>query len=156
MSEIALLHVPRQLVIFRVGETFYGVDIEAVEEILALLPVTATPGAPAGVLGLADVRKRVVPVFDLHARFGVPRPADTSETRLILVSVEGTSVAMLVDEVDEVLNVKRDDYQSVVTPGNTGAVGYLNGVVRTESKLLLWVDHSRLVPPVVRAVSAAA
>ena len=156
MSEIALLHVPRQLVIFRVGETYYGVDIEAVEEILTLLPITVTPGAPAGVLGLADVRKRVVPVYDLHARFGVPRPADDGETRLILVNVDGASVAMLVDEVDEVLNVTREDFQSVSTPGSTAAVGYLSGVVRTESKLMLWVDHARLVPQAVRAVSAAA
>ncbi len=156
MSEIALLRVPRQLVVFRVGETYYGMDIEAVEEILTLLPITATPGAPAGVLGLADVRKRVVPVYDLHARFGLPRPAESGETRLILVNVDGASVAMLVDEVDEVLNVTRDDFQSVTTPGSTADVGYLSGVVRTEAKLMLWVDHARLVPHAVRSVAVAA
>lgn len=156
MSEIALLHPPRQLVVFRVGATYYGLDIEAVEEILPVLPITATPGAPKGVLGLADVRKRVVPVFDLHCRFGVERPEDSRETRLIMVSASEGPVAMLVDEVDEVLNVRREDYQSVNTPGSASNVGYLNGVVRTEGRLTLWVDHNQLAPGGVSRMAAVA
>ncbi|MEO8539542.1 MAG: chemotaxis protein CheW [bacterium] len=156
MSEPSLLHLPHQLVIFRVGETHYGIDIEAVGEILPVLPITSTPGAPVGVLGLADVRKQVVPVFDLHVRFGVPRPQDSSDTRMILVEVGEGSVAMLVDAVEEVLTVKREDFQSVATPGNTSSVGYLNGVVRAEEKLMLWIDHNRLVPSAVTASLVAA
>lgn len=156
MPEVALLHVPGQVVVFRVGPTSYGIVIDAVQEILPMLPITAAPGAPAGVLGLADVRKRVVPVFDLHVRFGVSRPADSNETRLILVNVEDTSVAMLVDGVDEVLNVTRDEVQPAATLGRAAAVDYLVGVVRSGEKLLLWVDHSRLVPRAVRAVASAA
>lgn len=154
MSEIPLLHVPRQLVIFRVGETHYGIDIEAVDEILPMLHITGTPGAPAGVLGFADVRKQVVPVFDLHVRFGVQRPADSAETRLILVEAEDGPVAMLVDAVEEVLNVKREDFQSVATPGSTASIGYLNGVVRRDDRLLLWIDHHRLIPRAIIATAA--
>ncbi len=155
MSEISLLHVPRQLVLFRVGETRYGVDIASVGEILPILSVTATPGAPGGVLGLADVRKKVVPIFDLHWKFGIPRPEDSKSTRLILVEVEGGSVAMLVDAVEEVVTVKREDFQGVTTPGNTSALGYLNGVLRSANGLTLWVDHNRLVPQGVADALAA-
>ena len=156
MSELSLFHVPRQLVIFRVGETHYGIDIEAVDEILPMLPITSTPGAPAGVLGLADVRKQVVPVFDLHVRFGVQRPPDSGATRLILVETEHGAVAVLVDAVEEVLSVKREDIQSVATPGSAAAIGYLNGVVRRDDRLTLWVDHNGLVPASVGEVAAAA
>lgn len=155
MSQISLLHAPRQLVVFRVGETHYGLDIEAVDEILPVLPITPTPGAPAGVLGIADVRKRVVPVFDLHWKFGVPVPHSNPNARLILVQVGDGSVAMLVDEVLEVLTVARDDYQSVATPGSASGLGYLNGVVRRNDRLTLWIDQSRLVPgSVLEAVAA--
>ncbi len=156
MSEITLLHVPRQLVVFRVGATSYGIAIDAVEEILPLLPVTSTPGAPRGVLGLANIHKRVAPVFDLHERFGIERPADSSETRLILVSIEDTAVALLVDEVDEVLTVRNEDVQPGASLGATAAVDYLRGVVREGDRLLLWVDHTRLAPPAVRNLEAAA
>ena len=84
MSNVTNLETPHQLVMFGVGETFFGIDIALVEEILPVLPITATPSAPTGVLGIVDVRKRVVPVFDLHSRFSVAAPASNSDARLIL------------------------------------------------------------------------
>ena len=155
MPDIALLHVPHQLVLFRVGETHYGFDIAAVDEILPLMPITAMPGAPGGVLGLLDVRKRVVPVFDLHWKFGVPTPEPNNETRLILVDCGDGSVAMLVDAVEEVVTVSRDDFQSVAAPGNRSEMGYLSGVLRQGDRLTLWVDHLRLAPNSLGVMAAA-
>ena len=140
------VHIPRQLVVFRVGATDYGLDIDAVEEILPLLDITSLAGAPGGVLGIADVRKRVVPIFDLHWKFGMPKPAFDPNTRLILVEVGEGPVGLLVDEVAEVLSVNRESFQSVATPGDNSGLGYLNGVFREASGLVLWVDHLRLVP----------
>ena len=146
MSEPAMLHLPRQIVVFRVGETHYGFDIDAVNEILPVLPITPAPGAPAGVLGLADVRKKVVPVFDLHWKFNAVASGAAREARLVLVQGEDGPIAMLVDEVEEVLNVSRDEFQQVATPGSTAGLSYLNGVLRRNDRLVLWVEHTRLVP----------
>ncbi|MGE0598725.1 MAG: chemotaxis protein CheW [Dehalococcoidia bacterium] len=154
MSNVALLQTPHQLVMFGVGQTYYGIDIALVDEILPVLPITATPGAPAGVLGIVDVRKRIVPVFDLHVRFGVPAPATNSEARLILVSVGHESVALLVDSVEEVLTVSRDEFQSISTPGGRNDIGYLRGVLRRDDLLLLWVDPESLVPAQALALAA--
>ena len=127
MTDVSILHTPRQLVLFRVGDTHYGFDIAVVGEILPVLTITPTPGAPAGVLGIADVRKQVVPVFDLHWKFGVARPAANPDARLILVETESGPVAMLVDAVEEVVTVGRDDFQSVSTPGRTSILVTLAG-----------------------------
>jgi purine-binding chemotaxis protein CheW len=154
MPEVSFINTPHQLVVFRVGGTHYGIDIESVDEILPVLPITATPGVVPGVLGLADVRKQVVPVFDLHVRFGVPAPESSGDTRLVLVETSAGSVAMLVDCVEEVLTVRREEFQSVATPGSAKATGYLQGVVRKDDKLILWVDHEGLVPAGIAAPAA--
>ena len=156
VSASADVQVPRQLVLFRVGETRYAVDIESVDEILPVLPITALPGAPGGVLGLADVRKQVVPVFDLHWKFGVANGEITSESRMILVETADGNVAMLVDAVEEVLTVTRDDYQSVEAPGSRRSLGYLSGVIRREQDLVLWIDHERVVPGGLHSATIAA
>ncbi|MCZ2109884.1 MAG: chemotaxis protein CheW [Dehalococcoidia bacterium] len=139
-------HLPRQLVVFRVGETAYGLDIDAVDEILPLLEITPIAGAPGGVVGIADVRKRVIPIFDLHWKFGIPTPTFDASTRLVLVEAGDGPVTLLVDDVAEVMSVSNENFQPVVTPGDTSGLGYLNGVFRVETGLLLWVDHNRLVP----------
>lgn len=146
MADVAVLHTPRQLVVFRVGETRYGLDIDSVSEILGQLPITALGGAPKGILGIAEVRKRVVPVFDLHWKFGLPRPEMSKNTRMILVEVAEGPVALLVDGVDEVVTAPREAYQPVYTPGDRAGIEYLSGVVRLDAGFVLWVDHTRLVP----------
>lgn len=158
MSDVAFLHTPKQLVVFRVGETRYGLDIDSVSEILAVLSITALGGAPKGVLGMAELRKRVVPVFDLHWKFGLPKPPADKQTRMILVEVDEGPVALLVDGVDEVVTPPRDAYQPVHTPGETEELGYLEGVVRLEAGFVLWVDHKQLVPSgvVKKAIKRAA
>lgn len=147
--------VPRQLVVFRVGPTAFGVDIAAVQEILPLLPVTRTPGAPAGVLGVADVRNRVIPVFDLHLHFGLKRPDDSRETRLIVVDAGQAPVAVLVDGVDQVVNVGAEDIQPVRSAGSVAAPAYVNGVLRTADRLVLWVEPEALIPEPVQMAAAA-
>lgn len=155
LTEMGSGRKPRQLVLFRVAETHYAVDIDSVDEILPVLAITPLPGAPGGVLGIADVRKQVVPVFDLHWRFGVESQT-SSESRLILVETSEGSVALLVDAVEEVLTVSPDDYQQVDAPGNRSGLGYLNGVIRRDDRLVLWVDHQRVVPSGVHHHMAAA
>ncbi len=154
MSDIALLKTPRQIVLFRVGETDYALDIDAVDEILPVLPITPLAGAAPGVLGIAEVRNRVIPVFDLHAKLGSTRSTDESERRLVLVDGDEGPIAFLVDAVEEVLTVPREAYQRVEPPGDRRGLGYLNGVVRNGDRLVLWVDHARLAPEGVAAIAA--
>jgi len=156
MSDVQMLRVPAQLVVFRVGPTHYGLDIEAVEEILAPQPVTPLAGAPSGVLGLIDVRKKVVPVFDLHWKFGVPRKESDPSARMILVETDDGPVALLVDSVEEVVTLPREAFQPVSAPGNVSQLSYLAGVVRHRDNLVLWVDQRPLVPSGIARTAAAA
>lgn len=156
MSESIGARIPRQLVLFRVGQTRYALDIEVVDEILPVLPVTPVAGAPGGILGVADVRKRVIPVFDLHWKFGLSRPADDQESRLILVDPAGNPVAFLVDAVEEVATVRPEEFQQVLPPGRRDGMGYLSGVLRRESGLVLWVDPERLAPDGLGTLQRAA
>ena len=83
---------------------------------------------------------------------------DEHGARLILVEVAEGPVALLVDEVHEVLTIPREAYQPVHTPGDTDALAYLCGAARIETGFVLWVDHHHLVPfgVVKKAVKKAA
>jgi len=137
---------------FRVGPTRYGLDIETVDEILIPPAITRVPRGPGGMLGLAQVRDRVLPVFDLHWKFSVDRTTVGAASRMIVVEIDGEPVALLVDNVDEVAMVEPAAFQDVRPPGDPGDLSYLAGVVRWGDDLVLWVDPQRLVP---RAVALA-
>ena len=98
-----------RLATFAVGEDLYAIDIMRIREIVRPLPVTPVPKAPAGMVGVIDLRGQVLPLFDLRLRFDLPpRGADQlGHVRQLVVSLDGRELGIVVDRVHDVLNVTR-------------------------------------------------
>lgn len=96
-----------QLCTFRVGGEDYALDIMRVREIIPPLPVTTVPRAPPFVEGVARLRGEVLPVVDVRKRFGLPATPPTRRTRFLVVVVGRRRLALVVDEVCEVLRLRR-------------------------------------------------
>jgi purine-binding chemotaxis protein CheW len=75
-----------------------GIDLDAVREVATPRAYTPLPGAPACVLGLANLRGRIVTVVDLAAALG-REPGDAPDGRIVVVSHAGRGVGLAVDEV---------------------------------------------------------
>ena len=60
-----------QLVSFQVGQEEYGMDINAVREILRVAEITQVPNVPDYVMGLFTIRKNLMPVVDMRALLGM-------------------------------------------------------------------------------------
>ena len=95
----------RQLVVFRLADEEYGVDVSTVREIIHPQQITRVPNAPEFVEGVINLRGRVCPVVDLRKRFDVAVGETTAETRIVIVDIEGEDVGVIVDAVTEVLTI---------------------------------------------------
>ena len=90
----------RRLVVFRLGDRSFGIDLAAVTEILRPRTATRLPGAPPAVLGLVNVRGRIVTVVDLAVALGLR--AQAAPGAVMLVEHGPKLVGAGVDEVLEV------------------------------------------------------
>ena len=116
-------------------------DVESVVEIGAITPV---PRAPAIVAGLAALRSRVFTVIDSRAALGHgARPSDTGRDAVILQS-DGHFYALLVDEVEDVLD-HEGDVQPVRRVLGSGWGRVSLGMVAVGGDLLLLVDAKALL-----------
>ena len=95
----------RQLVVFSLAGEAYGVDIEAVREIIRMEEITQVPNAPEFVEGVINLRGMVCPVLDLRKRLGVDVSETTNESRIVVVEIDGEQVGLIVDEVTQVLRI---------------------------------------------------
>ena len=98
-----------RLATFAIGDDLYAIDIMRIREIVRPLPVTPVPKAPAGMVGVIDLRGQVLPLFDLRLRFDLP-PRGSEElvhVRQLIVSLDGRVLGIVVDQVHDVVNVKR-------------------------------------------------
>jgi purine-binding chemotaxis protein CheW len=98
-----------QLCTFRVGGEDYAVDIMRVREIVEPLPITLVPRAPAFVDGVVRLRGEVIPVVDVRKRFGLPATPPGRRAKHLIVKLAGRRLALIVDEVSEVLRIPRDE-----------------------------------------------
>lgn len=127
----------RRTLLFRVGDTIYGCDLEAVREIVPFRRPTRLPGAPKYVLGLINLRGTIVMVFDLAVRLEPSRSA-LADGSIMLVSVGGTTAGGVPRAVgfavQEVLDVR------VLGDGGGGGKGS-NGDAAERSSLVLREDE---------------
>ena len=79
----------RQLVVFDLAGEAYGVEIQAVREIIRHQTPTVVPSAPAAVDGVINLRDSVIPVVDLRKLLGLIIQPVSSRTRIAVVDIRG-------------------------------------------------------------------
>lgn len=134
----------KQIVIFRLGDEEFGVDILQVREIEKLdQAVTRVPKSPAFVEGVINLRGEIVPIVDLRKRFGLVVRSLTSESRTIIVEVNGNLVGMIVDSVAEVFRINLSAVEE--SPQLTKGVDsyFLSGVAKLEDRLIILLNLER-------------
>ncbi len=98
-----------QLVIFKLADEYYAVEIALVESIIRMQPYTIVPHVPRYIVGVTNLRGYVLPIVDLRTRFGLPSQEETATTRIMVLLINGEKMGMIVDEVNEVAQVLSDD-----------------------------------------------
>ena len=138
--EQAIAGAEMQLVVFELGDESYGVDISRVQDINRMQEITEIPHAPESVVGVINLRGRVIPVIDLRKRFGLPDAVHTKDTRIVVVHLEGNLIGVIVDAVSQVLRIPAD----IVEPPSPVLAGvdskYLRGIAKLDDKLVILLD----------------
>lgn len=134
-----------QLVVFQLAGETYGVDISCVHEIIRMQAITEVPRTPEFVEGVINLRGRIVPVIDLHKRFGLPQQEETQNSRIMVVEVAGVTVGMIVDSVSEVLRLPASSIEPPPAVLAGVDVAYLRGVGKWQDRLIILLDLNRVL-----------
>ncbi|MDD4801505.1 MAG: chemotaxis protein CheW [Syntrophomonas sp.] len=138
-----------QLVVFKLktGDTIceYGVPITQVIEIIPVTTPTRLPQAPDFVEGIINLRGKIIPIIDIKKRFDMTSSILSSESRSVVVDVEGQTVGIMVDEVSEVLRLSMNSIEP--PPALAGGITseYLTGVGKLEDRLLILLDMNKIL-----------
>jgi purine-binding chemotaxis protein CheW len=98
-----------ELVSFAVQGQEYALPIDQVQEIVqAPESVSHVPNAGSRVLGVIDLRGRLLPVVSMRRVFGLPVTPLEPQNRIVVVSIDGGVVGVVMDTVREVLRVPHE------------------------------------------------
>ncbi len=134
---------------FRVADETYGVPVAQVEEVLEHYAITRVPRCPEFLLGVINVRGRLIPVMDLRLRLGLEASSLTEETRIVVLTVtydgEELSIGARADQVEGVIDIEPEQIEAPPRLGGGAEDVGLAGTARTEDAICLLLDVNRLI-----------
>lgn len=134
-----------QYIVFGLAKEEYAIEIENVQEIIKMAPVTRVPHTPFSVKGVVNLRGNIVPVIDLREKMGLPAAAFDERTRIIVVARNEISVGFIVDQVSEVLRLKGSDIENPSDRFGSGAGHSITGIGKHDGRLIIMLDIDALM-----------
>lgn len=127
------------LVFFLDGQEF-AIPISYVVDIINVQPVTKVPNCPEFILGITNLRGKVIPIVDVRIRFGKMPVPPTDRTCIIVVEERGSSVGLLIDSVSEVISLADDEISPPPTLNGSMESRFIQGIGKAESGVKLILD----------------
>jgi len=129
---------------FHVADEAYAIAIQDVREIIGLLPITAVPQMPSAVLGVVNLRGRVIPVVDLRVRLGLPGGAPSARTCIVVVDT-GAQTGLIVDAVEEVVEILGEQIEPPPALCADADAAFVVGLGKLRDQVKIVLDVRRLL-----------
>lgn len=132
-------------VLFRVDSAEYAIAASLVLHMESFTGATKVPGTQDFVVGLVQIRQRVVPVVDLRVRFGLPPAATSIDSRVVVVQCEQRVIGLLVDSAREVLQLPEDAFSAPPEVVTERAQGFVSALARAGKRMLMIIDLHKVI-----------
>jgi purine-binding chemotaxis protein CheW len=129
---------------FSMGNEMYGIEIRYVTEIIGIQSITEVPELPEYVMGIINLRGKIIPVMDVRLRFKKTFREYNDRTCIVVIDTNDISIGLIVDSVSEVLVIR--DEEIVPPPDiNKGGHKYIKAIGKTGSDVKLLLDCEKLL-----------
>jgi len=99
--------------LFEAGGGLFALDTSRIEEIARAPAITPVRGSGDAVLGIANLRGRIITVLDATALLGLGRAAAGDDARILVTASGGESVGVLVERLRDVAEVERSSLRAL-------------------------------------------
>ncbi len=133
-----------QFLVFRLGQQEFALSIAQAERILRYEAGAVIAGGPKFLDGFLPFRDTTVPLLDLRRRVG-GEPTDREETRVMVLALDGVALALVVDQVTEVLRVDTRTILEATTPVPGFPAAAVGGSIARPGRTIMILNAPRLL-----------
>lgn len=134
-----------QYVAFSLGKEEYGVEISYAKEIIRIpKQMTKMPNMPAYIEGVVNLRGKVIPVIDLKKRFGLEQTETSTDSRLLILDLEGMVLGTIVDDVSEVIKIEDESIEKLGSEICSIGNNSVKGIGKIDGRLIILLDAMKL------------
>ena len=132
----------------------FGLPIVRVQDVFIPERLTRVPLAPPEIVGVLNLRGRIVTLIDLRRRFGLRERKEGEDVMAIGVESRGESYGLLIDRVGEVVELEGVAREPNPVNLDQRLAQMSSGIYRLDDQLLVVVDVDRVLDIGRKAIAA--
>ena len=133
-----------QLVTFNVSDEEFAINIVNVKEINRIVDITRVPNVDEYIIGVINLRGKVIPIIDLRKKFGMQAVEHNKSTRIVVVEQSNHTIGFIVDCVNEVLRINKNITEQPPQTGTKIDKDMITAIAKLEDRLLILLDLDKL------------
>ena len=130
---------------FRVGSNYYGINVAKIREILPYQVPTPIPNADARIEGIFMPRDEIISIVDLSRVMNLPAAQSTAGDMYIVTNFNTLNTAVQVQGIEGIHRVSWGDIIEPDSTINASGMGMATGIVRIEGRLIIILDFEKIV-----------
>ncbi len=139
------------VLLFRLGEDRYAVDVKDVVEIVPNVPLQQIPMAPELVAGLLNYRGVVVPIIDLSMVISGAKSNRVLSSRVVMIKYGADRMlGLLAENVTEAMKVADDMFLPHAISPECGT--FVDGVALSDKGMIQRINVKAILPKEVKGI----
>lgn len=141
------------LLLFSLGEEWYGVRTGQVRELYNEYLLTPVPCVPPYIAGVINIRGEIVSVTDLKSLMSMGaseaqlQPGD-DQAPVIVIADGPVCTALIVDAIGDIVEIAEGSVESSLAVGDKVTPEYVSGAFYTGGRLIALVNTAKVLTPV--------
>lgn len=133
--------------LFELNDLQYGIDTAHVREIFQLPELTPVADTPGDIIGILNLRGKILPVMHLAKRLGQDYLSCRLTDSIIVVEWQGLRVGMVVNQVHDVQSLPMANIEPVSSyePRDYGNTAFAAGVAKMGDRLIMLLNPETLI-----------
>jgi purine-binding chemotaxis protein CheW len=133
------------LATFFVRNSLFAIDAASVQEVIRLGSVTPVRHAPGEVVGVINLRGKIVTLLDLGVILSIGKATASRDARIFILEEHNEFIGLLVDRVGEVLEAESDREEPLPVNIPAAQGRYFRGVYRADGHVIALLNPSTLL-----------
>jgi purine-binding chemotaxis protein CheW len=134
---------------FLLNDEKFAVHINSVQEIVELNQFTKVPNTPDYMLGIINLRGKVLPLLDTRLKLGLQPSERTSKNRVLILDIKDveektTQIGAIVDVAKEVVTIDPDKIQKPTDHDVYKRSTPIIGIVNYQGDITLIIDINKV------------
>jgi purine-binding chemotaxis protein CheW len=132
---------------FKLHDISYGIEANLVKEIFFLPELTPIAEAPIDIVGILNLRGKIVPIMHLDLRLGNRIQECKISDRVIVLECDGLNVGVIVNDVKEVRAIASNIVETTLDYGRVSKINpaFIAGVAKEEDESIILLNSQALI-----------